>query len=185
MKKFVVSEDVEIVLDGKKYLLEAGDHIVLEDLNDAEKDILASKIGSVDSADEYWDALGTVKKFLLGIIGKAKKAAEITPEKSKIINKRILDVKEFLDYDLDEFVMSLATPSVQQEINADKISRSDKSADQQNLADMLQTIETSKRDSDKELKQAFGETPEEWRKRRREERDEDRLFESIRYLSLL
>jgi hypothetical protein len=34
MKKFTVTEDTEVVLDGKKYLLEAGDQIVMESSDD-------------------------------------------------------------------------------------------------------------------------------------------------------
>jgi len=43
MKKFVVSEDTEVVLNGKKFLLESGDEIGFED--DEDDDIKATNLG--------------------------------------------------------------------------------------------------------------------------------------------
>jgi len=57
MKKFTVSEDTEVVLDGKKYLLESGDKIVLEWMSeeDRENERLADEWsdGEVERNDHY------------------------------------------------------------------------------------------------------------------------------------
>lgn len=60
MKRFTVSEDVEIILDGKKVLLEEGDELSLPDMDTSEIDI--DELNDEDLEDEDY-ADGTVENI--------------------------------------------------------------------------------------------------------------------------
>lgn len=172
-----VSEDVEIVLNGQKYLLEAGDQIVLEDLDNKDREKLAGKFGKVESVDDYWQKIKEIGNFLRSKTNQAKKLPQ-----NKQIEQKITDIYDFLDNYLDEFVMSLATPQVQDLINQDKINRSDASPEQQTMADIADTVSAHKRQNQQELAHAFGETPQQAVERMRKERTkEKRVFESVNW----
>ncbi len=165
---YTVSEDVEITLDSKKYLLEAGDQIVVEDLNTNERQILTKKFGPVNSAENYWATLDAMKKYLAGTIRKAMGVMEEKPSISVSIKRKIEDVKDFMDNHIDEFVISMASPEVAEEINQDKIARIKET---EQFADFAASADDYKREKEQEHIKAFGETPKQAVERLRKERE--------------
>jgi len=180
---YTVSEDVEIFLDGKKYLLESGDRIVLEDLSSKEVEQLKEKFGPVNSVEDYWKTVDALKTYLKKTIGKARRTAKENEKLSPIIDRKIKDVKDFMD-NIDDFVVSLADNKTAELINQDKIKRIQ---DIDQTSDFLKSSEDYKSEKESEHIKAFGETPKQAVERMRREREErkDKLFESIRYLSSL
>jgi hypothetical protein len=81
MNRYIISEDVEITLDGKKYLLEKGDTIVVEGLLDAIK-----SAGGI--------LKGVAEQFGEKTAEKLAKLAEDNPELSEKLKDAIKNRKE-------------------------------------------------------------------------------------------
>jgi len=172
---YTVSEDTEIVLNGKKYLLEAGDQIVLENISSAAQKELAVRFGEVESYESYLDTKEAIRKFLASAIANSDRT-------NKKVERVVADVKDFLDNYLEDFVMSLANPKIHETINQEKIEHSAMSPNQQNIADIDSAVSGRKQEHKQEMINAFGKSPEQAVKDMKAKKDEERIFESINYL---
>ena len=173
----IVSKNVEIIVNGnERYLLETGDEIVVETLDNSQKTGLAKKFGPVMDVEDYWRKLDEIKKFLRKAIGRARKEVKEGPKQSQIIK----DIKEFLDEDVGDFVMSLADQKTQELINQDKI---DRMSDVETKAEMQRSIDDYKKESQVKID---GLSADEWKEQNRKRKErEERIMESIDYLSSL
>lgn len=166
--EYMVSQDAEIILDNRRYLLEAGDIIVVETLNKNQRQALAKKFDNVNNIADYWDTISAIRNHLRTAIPRARRAGR---------SSLVKDIKEFLDDELEEFVFNLADSDTQKEINKDKIDRA-KSVEQK--AEFEKSLGDYRSKKRKELIDAFGETPKQATTRLRKEKERrDKLFESI------
>lgn len=186
MNKFTITKDTRIILDGKLYLLEEGDEIIVESLRESEKAKLAEKLGitEITSVDNFWETKSRVDKYLRKKIAEANRVKkELNREQSAKIDKRIEDVRELLD-SIDDFLRSFASREVDEKINDDLIRRHEMTDEQLEAAkvkgDIEDTLRSHRAQEKEKLKRAFGETPEEAVKRMKQEREkESKLFESV------
>ena len=91
----IVSKNVEIIVNGnERYLLETGDEIIVETLDNSQKTGLAKKFGPVMDVEDYWRKLDEIKKFLRKAIGRARKEVKEGPKQSQIIKGQISKMKQ-------------------------------------------------------------------------------------------
>lgn len=168
----IVTEDVKIILNGEPYLLERGDKIIVVEAleHNIQKMILKrAGIDAIYGPDDFWRSKDKVEKHLKIQMGKMnRKMKSMTPESTQFrrINSLKNDVKQFMNDGLDEVLLSVAaSDDVREAINQDKIERQ-KNVD--TAKDVEQTIASTKSTKDEELRKAFGQTPEEYIKHKRD-----------------
>lgn len=185
MNKLTVTKKTKIVLDGKLYLLEEGDEIIVESLRESDKIKLANKLGitEITSVEDFWKSKEKIERSLKKRIGELRRMAEKQPSTKDEVDKGIKDIKIFLNT-VNDFLRSFANKEVNDEINDDLIKRHEMTDEQLEAAkikgDIEDTLRSHRAQEKEKLKRAFGETPEEATKRMRQEREkESKLFESV------
>ena len=176
---YTVTENTEIILNGKKYLLEAGDKIVLETLDSSERSRLVPYIikefGPVTSPEDYWKRIKNVKDHFIAHMKKIRKKFGFDNPKVEL---KISHIKDFINDDVGNFVLSLADTKTQELINQDKLQRIKDSKVRTNINT---TLNDNKTEKEKNQVKQFGKTAAQAVADARKENKskEDKLFESI------